>query len=105
MSTEIRRARFNRARSLPSSLFGDSEHPGNIRRQSNTSAISCRFQHLRSGGVSEASRFASPSRANRDGSLTFADRFRPVDIVPDLEGNLLISDDESGSIYNLTFVQ
>jgi glucose/arabinose dehydrogenase len=28
---------------------------------------------------------------------------RPVDIVPDLEGNLLISDDESGTIYKLSF--
>jgi glucose/arabinose dehydrogenase len=30
---------------------------------------------------------------------------RPVDIVPDLEGNLLISDDASGSIYKLSFRQ
>jgi glucose/arabinose dehydrogenase len=28
---------------------------------------------------------------------------RPVDIVPDLEGNLLISDDASGTIYKLSF--
>jgi glucose/arabinose dehydrogenase len=27
---------------------------------------------------------------------------RPVDIVPDLEGNLLISDDDSGTIYKLS---
>lgn len=30
---------------------------------------------------------------------------RPVDIVPDLEGNLLISDDASGTIYKLSFRQ
>jgi glucose/arabinose dehydrogenase len=29
---------------------------------------------------------------------------RPVDVVPDLDGNLLISDDYSGTIYRLTFV-
>jgi glucose/arabinose dehydrogenase len=28
---------------------------------------------------------------------------RPVDVVPDLDGNLLISDDYSGTIYRLTF--
>ena len=28
---------------------------------------------------------------------------RPVDIVPDLEGNLLISDDASGTVYKLSF--
>jgi glucose/arabinose dehydrogenase len=28
---------------------------------------------------------------------------RPVDIIPDLEGNLLISDDESGTIYKLSW--
>lgn len=28
---------------------------------------------------------------------------RPVDVVPDLEGNLLISDDESGTVYKLSF--
>ena len=28
---------------------------------------------------------------------------RPVDVVPDLDGNLLISDDESGTIYKLSF--
>ena len=30
---------------------------------------------------------------------------RPVDIVPDLEGNLLISDDDAGAIYKLTLVR
>ena len=28
---------------------------------------------------------------------------RPVDVVPDLEGNLLISDDASGTVYKLSF--
>ena len=28
---------------------------------------------------------------------------RPVDVIPDLDGNLLISDDESGTIYKLSF--
>ena len=28
---------------------------------------------------------------------------RPVDVIPDLEGNLLISDDESGTIYKLSW--
>lgn len=28
---------------------------------------------------------------------------RPVDVIPDREGNLLISDDESGTIYKLSF--
>jgi glucose/arabinose dehydrogenase len=27
---------------------------------------------------------------------------RPVDVIPDLDGNLLISDDESGTIYKLS---
>ena len=30
---------------------------------------------------------------------------RPVDVVPDLDGNLLISDDASGTIYRLSFDQ
>jgi glucose/arabinose dehydrogenase len=30
---------------------------------------------------------------------------RPVDAVPDLDGNLLISDDTSGTIYKLSFAR
>ena len=30
---------------------------------------------------------------------------RPVDAIPDLDGNLLISDDKSGTIYKLTFAR
>jgi glucose/arabinose dehydrogenase len=30
---------------------------------------------------------------------------RPVDAIPDLDGNLLISDDKSGTIYRLTFAR
>jgi glucose/arabinose dehydrogenase len=30
---------------------------------------------------------------------------RPVDAVPDLDGNLLISDDKSGTIYKLSFAR